>query len=430
MQRSCFPRAIGSWLLTTSLLAAPVLADSVAEPAERLTLAQAIALALARNPELAASAAEVRAREARAVQAGVLPNPQLEAEVENVGGSGSRQGFEETETTVGLSQLIELAGKRGKRRRAADAATTLAGFDHEAKRLAALSDTTKAFVRALVAQERVTVAGELEELARHGVGAMGAQVAAGAAAGVEVGRARVTLGRSEVARHRAERNLEAAGTALAATWGDERLGARRLEGDLALPASLPSLDSLEDAAGGAPDVARWGGELEDRRAAVALEEAGRVPDVTVGAGGRHFSDNGDNALVFDLSVPLPLFDRNQGAIAEARHRLDKARAEREAALLAQRAALAAAYAELAAAHEEAARLRDDVIPEARRAFDGARAAYRQGAFRTSDVLDAQRTLFELRDDYLTALEKFHVQAAEIARLTGTPPPGAGSEVEP
>jgi len=119
-------------------------------------------------------------------------------------------------------------------------------------------------------------------------------------------------------------------------------------------------------------------------------------------------------------VPLPVFDRNQGAVAEARHRLEKAHAEREAAVLAARGAVASAYAELAAAHEEAARLRDDVIPEARRAFDGARAAYRQGAFRVVDVLDAQRTLFDLRTDYVAALETFHVQAAEIARLTGAP----------
>jgi cobalt-zinc-cadmium efflux system outer membrane protein len=415
-----FPRALGSWILTTLLLAPGARADDPVARGEPLTLAQAFALVLARSPELAASAAEIRAREARVVQAGLLPNPEMEVDVENVGGSGSRQGFEETETTVGLSQLLELAGKRGKRRRVAELETDLAGFDHEARRLAALSGTTKAFVRALSAQERVRLAAELGQLAGEGVRAMRGQVEAGAAHGVEVSRARVALGRSDVARRRAERDLEAAGRALAALWGGEGLGGRGLTGDLSLPASLPPLGAFEDATADGPDVARWASELEERRAAVALEEAGRVPDVTVGAGGRHFSDNGDNALVVGLSVPLPVFDRNQGAIAEARHRLEKARAEREAAVLTARAAVAGAYAELAAAHDEAARLRDDVIPEARRAFDGARAAYRQGAFRVVDVLDAQRTLFELRADYVAAIETFHVQAAELARLTRAP----------
>jgi cobalt-zinc-cadmium efflux system outer membrane protein len=265
----------------------------------------------------------------------------------------------------------------------------------------------------------VALANDLDQLARRGVDTMRAQVAAGAAPAVEVNRARVTLGRSELARHRAARELEAAARALAASWGDDGLGGRRLAGDLSLPADVPPLGALEAAVAASPDVARWERELEERRAAVALEEAGRIPDVTVGAAGRHFSDNGDNALVFDFSVPLPVFDRNQGAITEARHRLEKARAEREAAGLAARTAVDAAYAEIATAHEEALRLRDDVIPEARRAFDGARDAYRQGAFRAVDVLDAQRTLFELRAEYVAALETFHVHAAEIARLTGT-----------
>ena len=419
MYAQLFPRALGSWVLTTSLLVSPAFG-------EPLTLGQALALVLTKSPELAAFAAEVRAREAHALQAGLLPNPQMRAEVENVGGSGDRQGFEETETTVGLSQLLELAGKRGKRRRVAELEADLAGFDYETKKLAVLSAATKAFVRALAARERVRLAAELGEVATRGVDATSAQVAAGAAPSVELSRARVTRGRSEVALHRAERELAAAEVALAATWGDDRLGARDLEGDLTPPRSLPPLGTIEAGALDGPDLVRWGTELEERRAAVALEETARVPDVTVGAAGRHFSDNGDNALVFDLSVPLPVFNRNQGGIAEAHHRLEKARAEREAAAAAVRAAVAAAYGELAAAHEQATRLREDVIPEAQGAFDGARAAYRQGAFRMVDVLDAQRTLFDLRADYVAALETFHVQAAELERLTG----GSLSEPRP
>jgi cobalt-zinc-cadmium efflux system outer membrane protein len=426
MHAQLFPRALGSWVLA-SLLVSPIPTHAGNEPKESLTLAKALALALAKSPELAASAAERSAREAHARQAGLLPNPELRAEMENVGGSGDRQGFEETETTVGLSQLLETAGKRGKRRHVARLDAELAGFDHESRKLAVLSATTKAFVRALAARQRLRLATELEQLANDGVDAMRAQVAAGAAPAVEVARARVTLGKSTVVLRRAEHDLRAAETALAATWGGDRLAPFELEGELTPARSLPGADAIDVGSAEGPDVVRWGTELEERRAAVAMEEAARIPDVTVGAAGRHFSDNGDNALVFDLSVPLPIFNRNQGAIAEARHRLDKARAEREAAAASIRAAIAATRAELTAAHEQAMRLRDEVIPEAQRAFEGARAAYRQGAFRSVDVLDAQRTLFELRADYVTALETFHVQAAELDRLTGRFPSVAAAQ---
>jgi cobalt-zinc-cadmium efflux system outer membrane protein len=124
--------------------------------------------------------------------------------------------------------------------------------------------------------------------------------------------------------------------------------------------------------------------------------------------------------VFELSVPLPVFDRNQGAIAEAAHRLEKARADRDAAARTARTTLAGAWADLAAAHDQATSLRDAVVPAASRALDDVRAAYGQGALSFDDVLDAQRTLFELRVQYVDALEAVHVQAAEVERLIGGP----------
>jgi cobalt-zinc-cadmium efflux system outer membrane protein len=385
-----------------------------------LTLADALTRVLATSPELASVASEERAREAHALQAGLLPNPEFRTDLENVAGSGDREGFEETETTIRLSQLIELGGKRGKRRRVAELDRALAGWDVEAKRLAVLADATKAFVRTLAAQERLDLAVELERVARTGVDAVQAQIEAGGAPPVEAARARVTQARTDVARRRAERELDAARRLLAATWGSFEPTFGRVAGDLERLGALPSFEALVARLDANPDLARWTTELQARRSSIALEEAGRIPDVTVGAGGRHFSDNGDNALVVELSVPLPVFNRNQGNIAEANLRMEKARADRDVAGLELRTTLVTAYAELAASHEQATRLRADVIPAARRSLDGVVDAHRKGAMRFIDVLDAQRTLYELRGDYLAALESFHVQAANVERLTASP----------
>src|SRR6185436_587001 len=133
-----------------------------------------------------------------------------------------------------------------------------------------------------------------------------------------------------------------------------------------------------------PDLARWETELDERRVALSFEQAGRVPDVSAGAGGRHFSDNGDNALVLELSVPLPVFNRNDGAIAEAEHRLSKARADRSAAYVALHAALGTASARLTEAYHRATRLRLRMLPQAKTSLDGALEAYRKGLFRLVD----------------------------------------------
>lgn len=84
------------------------------------------------------------------------------------------------------------------------------------------------------------------------------------------------------------------------------------------------------------------------------------------------------------------------------------------------AALGTAAAGLAAAYDDAERLRTRVLPQAVQAHDGAVDAYRKGLFRLVDVLDAERTLFELRDEYVGVLETYHLLAADVERLTATP----------
>jgi hypothetical protein len=86
------------------------------EPRGVLSLRDVLRLTLLRNPELSAFTFEQRAAEARTIQAGVLPNPALSAELENIGGTGSTtKGVRAAEATLQLSQLIELGGKRAKR---------------------------------------------------------------------------------------------------------------------------------------------------------------------------------------------------------------------------------------------------------------------------------------------------------------------------
>ena len=81
-------------------------------PTGVIDLRDALAAALLGNPDLAAFSWEVRAREARTLQAGRFPNPELATEFEDFGGSGDRSGWQSAQSTLSLSQLIELGGKR------------------------------------------------------------------------------------------------------------------------------------------------------------------------------------------------------------------------------------------------------------------------------------------------------------------------------
>jgi len=126
----------------------------------------------------------------------------------------------------------------------------------------------------------------------------------------------------------------------------------------------------------------------------------------------------DYALVVGFSIPLPAFNRNQGGILEAEHRLTKAEEDRRSAEVRIATALNTAYQQLSAAHAEVSALRQEVLPGAQSAYDAAREGYRLGKFGFLDVLDAQRTLFGAKTQYLLAQADYHKAVAEVERLIG------------
>jgi cobalt-zinc-cadmium efflux system outer membrane protein len=388
------------------------------EPIGDIRLREALSLALMHNPELASFSIEVRAAEARTLQAGLRPNPELEVEVENFAGSGPLRGFDEAETTVQVGQLIELAGKRGKRTRLASLEHDLARWDYEAKRADVLADTRKAFLNVLASQDRLGLNQELLRLAEQTFETVSARVKAGKVSPIEETRAGVALANSRIEHARARRSLEAARKTLATAWGSGVPSFEKAVGDLDRVWPIPPVDQLSQEIRRNPDVARWAVEKEQRLAAVDLQEALRIPDPTLAGGIRHFQESDERAFTASISVPLPLFDRNQGGVLEARQVLDKSERERAAAVSRAHAALAETVRDLTIAQAEIESLKSSIIPGAQTAFESAGEGYRLGKFGFLDVLDAQRTLFEAKGMYVDALAAYHKGIADLERITG------------
>jgi cobalt-zinc-cadmium efflux system outer membrane protein len=228
------------------------------------------------------------------------------------------------------------------------------------------------------------------------------------------------LATATVERNRVTRALAIARNRLAALWSTPEANFSEAVGELEAVRTPPSLTDLMRRVVNNPELARWVYELEQRRALVAAEEANGIPNVFVAGGFRRLNDEDNNAFIAEVSVPLPLFDRNQGAAQAARYRLAKAKYEFRAEEVAIRNALAEGYEMLAAAFEEVVSLRDDVLPLAEEAFQSAENAYLRGRFRYLEVLDTQRTLFELRGRYVAVLAAYHSAATDIERLVGEP----------
>lgn len=397
-----------------------------AAPTDSVSLRDAVALALLHNPELAAFAWETRALEARILQSGRPQNPVVGVTAEDLGaskltnaGPGNEQVVQ-PQTTVQLSQLIELGGKRTARRNLAARARDLAGWDYEAARIDVLTRVTHAFIDVLAAQEMVTLTAQTTRLVEQVQRTVGARVEAGVVSPIEETRADVALATVRVESNRALRLLDAGRRRLASYWGAPEADFPAVTGDLNIAPELPSIAELKSRLAENPDLARWAIEILQRQAAVKAEQSKRVPDVTLTAGIRRFTDLRSNAIVVGGSLPLPLFDRNSGGIEEAKSRLSKAYEERRAAEGRVSAGLAEAYRALASAHDEVNTLRTTVLPGSRQTFEAVSEGYRLGKFSYLDVLDAQRTMIAAGVQYLRALSDYQKAVADVERLTGAP----------
>ncbi len=390
------------------------------DPNGAMTLRDALAAALLQNPELSAFSWEVRVQEARTLQAGLRPNPEVQLELENFAGTDDFGGTGQSETTLQLGQLIELAGKRIKRRRVAELGTTRAGWTYEIRRVSIFADVVRAFTSVLAAQERLKLATEMLALANETRDSVARQVRSGATSKVEQTRAEVAAASQGIEVQRARSAIEATRLRLASLWGAQEPQFEKVLGDLYAIAPPPSSDAVVASLERSPVLLRWLNEIERHEAIIELEDAQRLPDVTANAGVRRLEDTNDSAFLVGVSIPFPIYDRNQGGRLAARRELAKARHLQRAAHVKIGTTLRTELIELKSSYTELNALREIAIPQAKSAYSEIRRGYLRGLFRYVDVLDAHRTLFQLQSQELNALHTYHTSVAELERITGTP----------
>jgi cobalt-zinc-cadmium efflux system outer membrane protein len=385
------------------------------EPIGALTLKQALALTLTRNPELAVVDSDIRIAEARMLQARLLPNPDLEFTSENV-------GEDVAENTLMLGQLIELGGKRTARVREARFGRDLAAFDYEAKKREVFLNTAEHFLDLLAAQRRVAVHEELVRLANDFAPSIEKRLASGKASDLEKTRFDVAIASARIDLEQSRRDVITARNRLAAQWGSRRPRFGSAVGDLDATPAPRSFDALAGSLSANPRLARFGAEIAQREAALAREKAAGVPDVTLRAGPRRLEETNDTTAVVSLSVPLPLWNRNQGNIRAAREQITKAGAEQEAAAATLMTELSDAYQTLARSRSAIQILRENVLPGGESALKATNEGYEAGRFSYLDVLDARRTIGAARIQYLQALADYHKALHAIEALTAAPRP--------
>jgi len=388
-----------------------------AEPTGSITLDMALDAAINRHPSLAATWYEIKARQGAVQQAGLPPNPALFGAMEEFGGSGNFSGTGAMSSRIGISQELLLGGKIGKRARVAEAAASIAELEHQAKIMEVSAQVERRFFAVFALQKRLHLQAEQLDLMEKSHDVVAKRVKTGDTSPLDLPRSQVDLVSARIAIAQTGKELEAARYALAESWGS----------------ALPLFSTVSTQYQSGPDFTEqelrealeqspaW--RLQEEQfaradAALALAESQRIPDLELEGGVQRFNEYDGHAFFLGVSIPLPLFDRNQGGIAEAKATKRKAHHEREAGFLALHTELQEAWRKLRSIRQTVGSLETEVLPAAQHTYESISKAYKAGEIDILGLLDAQRTWVEARKARLDLLHELENSRIEIKRLIG------------
>lgn len=392
------------------------------EPPRTLTVAECLRRAAEQSPDLKPGAYRIEAAGRRARQADRPPNPRLETEVENMAGTGAARGLGASETTVSLSQELELGGKRRHRTAAAEAETAASRAEQEARRRTVLAETRQAARSVLAAQEKVRLAEEALALARETERVAEIREQAGETTVLETERARAETAKAQIDCEARRADQREAVRELALCWGETNPSFDALSDPFdPAPPPLPPLDALLAQASLQPMRLADEARVRSYEARIGVERAARIPNAEVSVGGRRLQEDRDFALVAGIGVELPLFTRTFDGVRAAEADAQAARLEADAARLRNEGRIRRLYARLNALAAQTARQRETVLPLTERALTRIQEAHRQGKAGYLDVLEARRSLLDVRLSLIDTAAERQAVFIELGFLTGRDP---------
>jgi cobalt-zinc-cadmium efflux system outer membrane protein len=364
-----------------------------------LTLQDLEAIAEQHNPTLCQAAMAIQAAEGQLVQAGLYPNPNLFYVADEIGNDGS-QGLQ----GAGIGQEFITAHKRHFRQATAGSRVAQTTYAWQAQRYRVLNDVYRGFYNVLLAQKTIEAN---EQLVRIGDGALKTTERLRAAQAVSLAvvlQARIEAQTARISLNRARNRHQAAWRQLAAVVGCPDMPSQRLLGDVA--SNLPELtweETLGRLMSQSPELAEAQAGVERAQHNLGLQSAARYPNFFVESAVKY--DTGSRFTVADVAVtvPLPVFNRNQGNILSAQSSLIAAEKELQRVELDLRNRLAETFERYANARRQVDTYQQSILPDAKKSLELVSTGYREGEFDFLTLLTAQRTYFFVNLDYLASL---------------------------
>ena len=408
-------------VLTADVTASPS-SDTGGETAS-LNLQQALSKALANNPGIAAARIDADIERARSSTLSLGTPYRLEGDIENVAGSGEFSGFDASETTLRLSKTLETGDKREHRQNLGDMRSQLAMLEISMRESSLAAEVSRRYAQLLRQQEAIGLVEESMAIGQRTLDIVRKRVAVGKASDAEEASAVVSLARIELAGKRLDFEIVATRAGLATLWGDAEPAFAHAAGDIYSMPPLPQYSHFASRLAGNADVLRIETEARIRGAEQRIALADQRADVELTAGVRHLAAIDDVAMVVGFSVPFGTKGRGAAAVSEADSGIARTALDRNGQMLELQAAMRALFQQLLASRNELMTLREQILPEARRAVAFYERGFELGSYSLLELTAAQERLLALRRDALDAATSFHLTLIEIESLLGSANPG-------
>lgn len=393
---------------------------SVTASVSAMTMDEAVQEALKNNPELQAARQEAVAAQGRVDQAGLLlsSNPVIEGTSFKKTLPADEGGEQFRNYELRLSQEFEIAGQRGLRKDAAEKGLEKTRQEIRDKERLLISDVKDAFAKVLAAKRKKALAEETVKLQEELYSFAEVKFRAGEVAALEMNLASVELGKAKRDLLQASREERASILGVQALVGVKPAPAFAVDGEL--PAGAPQVpvkDELKQlAASRRPDIKASSAEVASMASAMKLAGRSALPNVTLS--GFTGTDERASIIGLALSVPLPLFNRNQAERAEACARAEQANIRQSSLDKAVDRELEEAYASLETASEELGLFKKEILDKALENLDLMNLSYKEGKIGFFEVRLAQKDTLDAQQAYLESQLRAQLAINALEKATG------------
>lgn len=348
-------------------------------------------------------------------QASAIPNPNLILGLSNI---GDEDEDDKNELTIAISQLVELGGKRSARIRKAQAEQCASAWQFEKQKSEIRTNLLHRFIDISAQQELLNASQAIYDIACKNMACAQEKEAAGKQSLLDTKKADIATKTAKIDLMRREIEYKKSKRELHAMWKSCPEGFQGVEFPLLEVAPLPPLADLQGRLYYNPDLLYGEAQLLIAWEAIEVEKAAQMPDLALQVGVSTDRFTQDPTLNVGVSFPLMIFNCNRGNVAKTTNQYNEACFLQDKLLHTLESTLNLYYEQWSAAYEEVIAVKETILPQAEETFEMAMNAYKEGKFTYLELLEAESTLFSVKEQLIEAAKEYHHKRADVLQLIG------------